>query len=83
VDPPLDEAAPAVLRVRAQPAVRGGHAPDHQTNPVIVYRLIHSSCVEKKVYQKQVFKEGLRVISEKGNEIGDNETFGTYNSSCP
>eukprot|EP01033_Poteriospumella_lacustris_P004447 gene4447-3180_t len=39
-----------------------------QTKPVIVYRLIHSSCVEEKVYQKQVFKEGLRVISEKGNE---------------
>lgn len=39
-----------------------------QTKPVIVYRLIHASCVEEKVYQKQVFKEGLRVISEKGNE---------------
>lgn len=39
-----------------------------QTKPVIVYRLIHASCVEEKVYQKQVFKEGLRVISEKGHE---------------
>jgi hypothetical protein len=28
--------------------------------------MIHIGCIEEKVYEKQVFKEGLRVISEKG-----------------
>jgi hypothetical protein len=39
-----------------------------QTKDVIVYRFIHVNCVEEKIYEKQVFKEGLRVVSEKGLE---------------
>ncbi len=37
-----------------------------QRRSVIVYRLIQASCVEEQIYEKQVFKEGLRVVSEKG-----------------
>eukprot|EP00981_Chlorochromonas_danica_P000057 scaffold26_cov159-Ochromonas_danica.AAC.20 len=39
-----------------------------QTRPVLVYRFIHTGCVEQKVYEKQVFKEGLRAVSERGDE---------------
>jgi hypothetical protein len=39
-----------------------------QTKNVVVYRFIHCSCVEEKIYEKQVFKEGLRVVSEQGKE---------------
>lgn len=38
-----------------------------QTKPVVVYRLIMASSVEEKMYEKQVFKDGVRVVTESGN----------------
>jgi hypothetical protein len=37
-----------------------------QTKPVVVYRLIMASSVEEKMYEKQVFKDGVRVVTESG-----------------
>jgi len=37
-----------------------------QTKPVVVYRLIMASSVEEKIYEKQVFKDGVRVVTESG-----------------
>ena len=39
-----------------------------QTRNVIVYRLILASTVEEKMYEKQVFKDGVRVVLEHGQE---------------
>ena len=38
-----------------------------QTKPVVVYRLIMASSVEEKMYEKQVFKDGIRVVTESGS----------------
>ena len=48
-----------------------------QKNKVIVYRLIMAGTVEEKMYEKQVFKDGLRVVSERGSSkryFSDQET---------
>ena len=48
-----------------------------QKNNVIVYRLIMAGTVEEKMYEKQVFKDGLRVVSERGSSsryFSDQET---------
>lgn len=37
-----------------------------QTKEVIVYRLIMAGSVEEKMYEKQVFKDGIRVVTENG-----------------
>ena len=37
-----------------------------QTKPVVVYRLIMASSIEEKMYEKQVFKDGVRVVTESG-----------------
>ena len=37
-----------------------------QKNKVIVYRMIMAGSIEEKMYEKQVFKDGLRVVSERG-----------------
>lgn len=37
-----------------------------QTKAVVVYRLIMASSVEEKMYEKQVFKDGVRVVTESG-----------------
>ena len=37
-----------------------------QRRDVVVYRLIMASSIEEKMYEKQVFKDGLRVVSESG-----------------
>ena len=37
-----------------------------QTRDVIVYRLIMAGTVEEKMYEKQVFKDGVRVVTENG-----------------
>ena len=37
-----------------------------QIKPVVVYRLIMASSVEEKMYEKQVFKDGIRVVTESG-----------------
>ena len=37
-----------------------------QTRPVVVYRMIMASSVEEKMYEKQVFKDGVRVVTESG-----------------
>lgn len=37
-----------------------------QTKEVIVYRLIMAGSVEEKMYEKQVFKDGVRVLAENG-----------------
>jgi hypothetical protein len=38
-----------------------------QTKDVHVYRFIMASTVEEKMYEKQVFKDGVRVLSESGS----------------
>ena len=48
-----------------------------QTKPVVVYRLIMASSVEEKMYEKQVFKDGIRVVTESGTSsryFSKNET---------
>ena len=37
-----------------------------QKKDVVVYRLIMAASVEEKIYEKQVFKDGLRVVTEQG-----------------
>ena len=37
-----------------------------QDRPVVVYRMMMTSCIEEKIYEKQVFKDGLRVLTESG-----------------
>ena len=37
-----------------------------QKNKVVVYRMIMAGSIEEKMYEKQVFKDGLRVVSERG-----------------
>ena len=37
-----------------------------QRKDVVVYRMIMASSIEEKMYEKQVFKDGLRVVSESG-----------------
>jgi superfamily II DNA or RNA helicase len=37
-----------------------------QKKPVIVYRMIMGGTIEEKMYEKQVFKDGLRVVTEQG-----------------
>jgi SNF2 family DNA or RNA helicase len=37
-----------------------------QKKDVVVYRLIMASSVEEKMYEKQVFKDGIRVVTESG-----------------
>lgn len=37
-----------------------------QKNDVVVYRMIMAGTVEEKMYEKQVFKDGLRVVTESG-----------------
>jgi len=37
-----------------------------QTKDVVVYRMIMASSVEEKMYEKQVFKDGLRIVTECG-----------------
>eukprot|EP01035_Chromulina_nebulosa_P018311 gene18311-23997_t len=37
-----------------------------QSNDVVVYRMIMAATVEEKMYEKQVFKDGVRVITESG-----------------
>ncbi|UPR03571.1 SWI/SNF chromatin remodeling complex protein [Chloropicon primus] len=39
-----------------------------QTRNVVVYRLITCGTVEEKIYRKQVFKQGLSIISNGGEE---------------
>ena len=39
-----------------------------QQRNVTVYRLIMASTVEEKMYEKQVFKDGLRVVVEQGKQ---------------
>jgi SNF2 family DNA or RNA helicase len=36
-----------------------------QTKNVVVYRMIMAATVEEKIYEKQVFKDGLRVVTER------------------
>ena len=36
-----------------------------QKKDVVVYRMIMASSVEEKMYEKQVFKDGLRVVTER------------------
>jgi SNF2 family DNA or RNA helicase len=38
-----------------------------QRKDVVVYRLIMASSVEEKMYEKQVFKDGVRVVTECGS----------------
>ena len=38
-----------------------------QTRDVVVYRLISAGGVEEKIYEKQVFKDGVRVVLETGD----------------
>lgn len=38
-----------------------------QLKDVVVYRMIMASSVEEKMYEKQVFKDGLRVVAESGS----------------
>ena len=48
-----------------------------QKNNVIVYRIIMAGGIEEKMYEKQVFKDGLRVVSERGSSsryFSDKET---------
>ena len=33
---------------------------------MICYRFVGAGTVEEKIYEKQVFKDGLRVVSESG-----------------
>eukprot|EP00605_Chrysophyceae_sp_TOSAG23-4_P002158 GSChrysophyteH1.ASY1.ANO1.2386.1 assembled CDS len=37
-----------------------------QRKPVVVFRMIMASTVEEKMYEKQVFKDGVRVVLEQG-----------------
>lgn len=37
-----------------------------QTKNVVVYRMIMASSVEEKMYEKQVFKDGIRIVTESG-----------------
>jgi superfamily II DNA/RNA helicase len=37
-----------------------------QKKDVVVYRMIMASAVEEKMYEKQVFKDGLRIVTESG-----------------
>lgn len=37
-----------------------------QKKDVVVYRMIMASSVEEKMYEKQVFKDGLRIVTECG-----------------
>ena len=62
-----------------------------QTRPVVIYRLITSGCVEEKMYEKQVFKEGLRAVTENGtsnekyfsqDEARQMFTLGDSGTSC-
>ena len=39
-----------------------------QQRDVTVYRLIMASTVEEKMYEKQVFKDGVRVVMEQGKQ---------------
>ena len=36
-----------------------------QRKDVVVYRMIMAASVEEKMYEKQVFKDGLRVVTER------------------
>lgn len=38
-----------------------------QKKDVVVYRMIMAASVEEKMYEKQVFKDGLRVVTERYN----------------
>ena len=44
----------------------GRAAPQGQRRDVVVYRMIMAASVEEKMYEKQVFKDGMRVVSESG-----------------
>ena len=42
-----------------------------------MYRMIMASAVEEKMYEKQVFKDGIRVVTESGTSskyFSSNET---------
>lgn len=48
-----------------------------QKRNVVVFRFIMASSIEEKMYEKQVFKDGLRVVTESGNSsryFSNNET---------
>eukprot|EP01038_Epipyxis_sp_PR26KG_P004727 gene4727-6632_t len=48
-----------------------------QKRTVVVFRMIMSSAIEEKIYEKQVFKDGLRVVTESGSSnryFSNNET---------
>ena len=48
-----------------------------QQRDVVVYRLIMASSLEEKMYEKQVFKDGVRVVTEQGQSLryfSSNET---------
>ena len=48
-----------------------------QARDVVVYRLISAGSVEEKMYEKQVFKDGVRVVLENGESsryFSDSET---------
>ena len=40
-----------------------------QQRDVVVYRLIMASSLEEKMYEKQVFKDGVRVVTEQGQSL--------------
>jgi len=50
-----------VIRQAVDRAFRIGQKKD-----VIVYRMIMAASVEEKMYEKQVFKDGLRIVTERG-----------------
>lgn len=39
-----------------------------QQRNVVVYRLVLCGCIEEKMYEKQVFKDGVRVVTENGDD---------------
>ena len=48
-----------------------------QRRDVVVYRLVLASSLEEKMYEKQVFKDGVRVVTEQGQSLryfSSNET---------
>ena len=59
-----------------------------QKKDVLVYRLLSSGTVEEKIYEKQVFKDGVRVLLEMGireqeNECENEEIISNSKSSTP
>lgn len=57
-----------------------------QTRDVFVYRFIMASTVEEKMYEKQVFKDGVRILTEKGSSssyFSSQETSELFNLGPP